>query len=275
MITFTLYDADGVPLSGASPSLLAYVDGAGQAHEPPSIEDIGGGMYAFTPEPERAYLIDGGEDASPRYLAGSTGALVAVAFYGAEGAPWEGEPPTFDHYDGEPPELVQLATGLWGWVPTIGDRRARASYRIAAPEGAEPAYYTGSVPGVPPVGVAGPRLRIGGRELPATIQMKRGDLLPSLEFEVVDGEGQPMDLSGYDVRVSIAQRPGGEPIVDEWADVYEPAAGRGRHDWRPGETGRTGLFRIDFQVWERATGRPFTLPRPGYGLLSISERVRP
>lgn len=275
MITFTLYDADGAPLPGASPTFLAYVDATGQAHAPPTIEDIGGGMYAFTPEPERAYLIDGGEDAEPRYLAGSTGALVAVAFYDAEGAPWEGEPPTFDHYDGEPPDLVQLATGLWGWVPTIGDRRARASYRIAAPEGAEPAYYTGTVPGLLPSGVQGPRLRIGGREMPVTLHMRRGDLLPALEFEVVDGEGQPMDLSGYDVRVSIAQRPGGEPIVDEWADVYEPEAGRARYEWRPGDTERLGVFLIDVQIREAVTGRHFSLPRPGYGLLLIEERVRP
>ena len=64
-------------------------------------------------------------------------------------------------------------------------------------------------------------------------------------------------------------------VVDEWADVYEPEAGRARYEWRPGDTELLGVFLIDVQIREAVTGRHFSLPRPGYGLLLIEERVRP
>jgi hypothetical protein len=73
---FFLYDAStGVPLTGATPVFDTYKDDLGANLAQPSITEIGGGAYKFTPDitttPDRgiAYVIDGGATASPRRVA--------------------------------------------------------------------------------------------------------------------------------------------------------------------------------------------------------------
>lgn len=72
---FFLYDGTGAPLTGAVPVFDTYKDDLGVNLTQPSITEIGGGAYKFTPDittnPNRgiAYVIDGTAAASPRRLA--------------------------------------------------------------------------------------------------------------------------------------------------------------------------------------------------------------
>lgn len=72
---FFLYDGAGVPLTGATPTFDTYKDDLGANLSQPSITEIGGGAYKFTPDittdPDRgiAYVVDGGASANPRRLA--------------------------------------------------------------------------------------------------------------------------------------------------------------------------------------------------------------
>lgn len=72
---FFLYDSNGAPLTGATPVFDTYKDDLGTNLSQPTISEIGGGAYKFTPDittnPDRgiAYVIDGGVSANPRRLA--------------------------------------------------------------------------------------------------------------------------------------------------------------------------------------------------------------
>ena len=64
------------PLTGASPIFEAYEDFSGGPVTPPSIVEIGLGMYGFQPAPSdiangTAYIIDGTVHANPRYASGA------------------------------------------------------------------------------------------------------------------------------------------------------------------------------------------------------------
>lgn len=72
---FFLYDNTGAPLTGATPTFDTYKDDLGSNLTQPSISEIGGGAYKFTPDittnPNRgiAYVVDGGVSSNPRRLA--------------------------------------------------------------------------------------------------------------------------------------------------------------------------------------------------------------
>ncbi len=75
-IIFALYSGGGAPLTGAVPIFEAYEDFTGAPVTPPSIVEIGLGMYGFQPAPTditngTAYIIDGTVSANPRYASGS------------------------------------------------------------------------------------------------------------------------------------------------------------------------------------------------------------
>src|SRR5277367_3479810 len=75
-VIFALYSGSGSPLAGATPTFYAYEDFTGGTVTPPSISEIGLGMYGFTPAAldianGTAYIIDGGTSANPRYSSGA------------------------------------------------------------------------------------------------------------------------------------------------------------------------------------------------------------
>lgn len=66
------YDASGVPLTGLTPTFDTYKDDLGTNLTQPTITEIGGGFYKFTPDltttPTRGivYVINGGISANPQ-----------------------------------------------------------------------------------------------------------------------------------------------------------------------------------------------------------------
>jgi hypothetical protein len=72
---FFLYDSSGHPLTGAAPDFSIYKDTTGADVAQPSIVEIGGGAYMFTPDPALtttaiAFIIDGTVSSVPRFVAG-------------------------------------------------------------------------------------------------------------------------------------------------------------------------------------------------------------
>jgi hypothetical protein len=69
---FFLYNSTtGAPLTGATPVFETYKDHLGADVTAPSISEIGGGAYKFTPvfaDPNKGlvYVIDGGASSAPR-----------------------------------------------------------------------------------------------------------------------------------------------------------------------------------------------------------------
>lgn len=71
---FFFYDFDGVPLTGLTPTFDTYKDNTGTNLTQPSITEIGGGAYKFTPDISNpaigiAYIVNGGSTANPQRIA--------------------------------------------------------------------------------------------------------------------------------------------------------------------------------------------------------------
>lgn len=75
IVIFFLFDeATGVPLTGATPTFDTYKDDAGVDVSQPTITEIGGGAYKFTPvfptDKGLAFLVNGGVGSAPRRQSG-------------------------------------------------------------------------------------------------------------------------------------------------------------------------------------------------------------
>lgn len=70
---FVFFDVAGTPLAGLTPAFTIYKKDEGTNVSQPTISEIGGGSYKFTPvfadlSHGIIYIIDGGATAFPRYL---------------------------------------------------------------------------------------------------------------------------------------------------------------------------------------------------------------
>jgi hypothetical protein len=75
IVVFALFSASsGSPLPGQTPGFLTYKDEAGTDITMPTISEVGGGLYKFTPNfttnHGAGFMIDAGASSSQRYLYG-------------------------------------------------------------------------------------------------------------------------------------------------------------------------------------------------------------
>lgn len=74
IVVFFLYDESaGTPLTGATPTFTTYKDDTGTTLAFPTITEVGGGAYKFTPvfptNKGIVYVVDGGAGSIPRHQA--------------------------------------------------------------------------------------------------------------------------------------------------------------------------------------------------------------
>lgn len=166
-ISFGLFDAvTGAPLTGATPAFVQYRDLLGNARTPPTITELGGGQYGFSPTDadeaaQVAYLVDGGASSQPRRYSGAIhtprAPFLAWHLEDGAGALWAGASPTFGLYDNfsgvarTPPSVITPGSTayLFAAVPSTADLEMDVAFRVDSPAGAEPPYVTGSLEAQP------------------------------------------------------------------------------------------------------------------------------
>lgn len=137
-VVFTVYHiSTGLPLAGqlgAGMAIATYKTLAGTNMVQPTIVDIGGGDYEFTPSDSDvstgvAFEINTGTNGNPARFGGSVGDIVAWPLYAlADGSPLTGISPAFTKFsdftgvDSVPhPTIVEIGGGLYGFQPTGTD----------------------------------------------------------------------------------------------------------------------------------------------------------
>ena len=154
----------GVPTAGLTPTFLQYVDRTGSAVTPPSIIDLGGGLYGFKPSAVDtiagvAWLVDNGVsvDDSTRFYEG----LVYQYIYPFAAITLR-DPATGNVYSGvgvptvtsyvdsagnarTPPALKQASAYFYVLNPTRSDVLAGSSYLVTSPVDATPPYWAGGL----------------------------------------------------------------------------------------------------------------------------------
>lgn len=157
---FAVYDSTGAPVTGAAAGMSALAwDIAGNVRTPPSIVELGAGLYQVTPtDADEAagtlVLVDTGAGNEPRRVAiACFEADRSNQFFGwhledSAGALWAGAAPTFGAWDDAagtprtPPTVVTVSAGVYVAVPSTSDVTADCAGRIDSPAGAAPPYLS-------------------------------------------------------------------------------------------------------------------------------------
>ncbi len=170
-ISFALYDVGGLPLTSAVPTFVYYVSKTGVAQTPPTIFNLGGGQYGFTPADADelagvCYVIDGTVAALQRYPYGSISLdsnpfALFVVFDAAGnltvGAPTVGRYTNFAGVVQASPTVTMVGalTSLYTITPSVADLQSGVVFRLDAFAGTFPAYLSGffTLTGLPATGV--------------------------------------------------------------------------------------------------------------------------
>jgi hypothetical protein len=109
----------------------------------------------------------------------------------------------------------------------------------------------------------------------ANLTMKRNDTWPPLRATLLDGEGDPLDLSTADtIRILLAG-----PITIKTgpaAIVGDPTDGVVEYEWQgaegedPADLHTAGEYKGEFEVTDEE-GHVYTVPNNGYFLLTVVE----
>jgi hypothetical protein len=175
LVAWSIYDDTGAPLTGVVPAFVEYCDRNGVARTPPTILELGGGMYGFIPTTEdamtgTAYLVDNGATASPRRVSGAVAlSTLPFAVWHLEddtGSLWVGAAPTVGAYAGPAgplfdPGVTTLRTYLFAFSPPALETFLGVTFRADSAVGAYPEHVQQSLvstapetPVTPPAPVA-------------------------------------------------------------------------------------------------------------------------
>lgn len=157
---FAVYDSAGAPVTGAAAGMSALAwDIAGASRTPPSVVELGNGLYQVTPTDadETAgtlVLVDTGAGNEPRrvaiacFEADRSNQFLGWHLEDSAGDLWTGAAPTFGAWDDAagtprtPPTVVTVSAGVYVAVPTSADVEADCAGRIDSPAGAAPPYLS-------------------------------------------------------------------------------------------------------------------------------------
>lgn len=101
--------------------------------------------------------------------------------------------------------------------------------------------------------------------------LKRGDLLRSIRFDLLNPDGTAVDLTAAaSVRFLMRARSSGTVTVNAAASIVSPEIdGTVQYDWQSGDTATAGTFDGEFEVtWP--SSKPETFPNAGFIEIIIS-----
>lgn len=116
-----------------------------------------------------------------------------------------------------------------------------------------------------------------GRPIVDRFHIKRGDRLPYIEATLLDGDGNPVTLTGITGVDFHMKLPGADTAkVDAPAVIVQTVeheddgtTGRVRYEWAEDDTEDAGEFDAEWQVTTGA-GLPVTFPNPGHTTVIIT-----
>lgn len=120
---FFIYDGSGNPVTGGNPSFLTYKDDQGTDLSQPSITEIGGGAYKFTPV--------FGANRGIVYIVATDGTPSRVANF------LRPEDYNLDNADGPVSTLIKISTGKWEIKISGSDANRMILYDV---DGTTPLY---------------------------------------------------------------------------------------------------------------------------------------
>lgn len=97
--------------------------------------------------------------------------------------------------------------------------------------------------------------------------VKQNDTLPNLEAQLMDHEGNPINLDLCGVKFHMSNFKG-EVKIDRPATIVDVVNGKVKVDWKTGDTNAVGTYKCEFEV-NMPDGKIITIPNDGYFLINI------
>lgn len=95
--------------------------------------------------------------------------------------------------------------------------------------------------------------------------IKQNDTLPTMEVQLIDVEGNPLNLDLCGVHFHML---GGGKEINRPATIVDGGQGKVQVEWQEGETDTVGTFKCEFEI-NMPDGSIITVPNDGYFLLQI------
>jgi len=99
--------------------------------------------------------------------------------------------------------------------------------------------------------------------------IKRNDTAPSLETQLIDAEGTPINLDMCGVRF-LMKDGFGRVNINRPATIVDASQGLLRVEWQEGDTSVAGVMKCEFEI-TFTDGKVLTVPNDGYFLIHIVE----
>lgn len=106
----------------------------------------------------------------------------------------------------------------------------------------------------------------------ASFIIKKNDLSPSIQTTLLDGNDEPVDITGnLGVRFHMKDADG-LIVIDQAATVVDALGGVVKYDWVAADTDVAGAFEAEFEV-TYADSKPETFPNSGYIAIQMDEDI--
>ncbi len=97
--------------------------------------------------------------------------------------------------------------------------------------------------------------------------IKQNDTLPTLEAQLIDAYGNPVNLDLC--AVTFRMKHGfGQKELERPATITDVENGKVRIEWQEGDTDTPGTYKAEFEV-NMPDGKVITVPNDGYFIISI------
>lgn len=105
-----------------------------------------------------------------------------------------------------------------------------------------------------------------------TFSIKQNDTAPSLRATLLDGDGNPVNLSGSTVRFHMRLLGQTAIVVNQSATLIDAANGIAQYNWVAADTDTIGSYQAEFEV-TYANGTIETFPNDGYIRVEIIDDI--
>ncbi len=100
-----------------------------------------------------------------------------------------------------------------------------------------------------------------------TFTIKQNDTAPALEAQLLDSEGNPINLDMCGVRFHMQNRYTKKTLIKP-ATIVDAEKGLVRVDWQEGDTDTVSSYKCEFQI-TFTDDTILTIPNDGYFLINI------
>jgi len=112
----------------------------------------------------------------------------------------------------------------------------------------------------------------------ADFRLKRGDQSPTIKYQLLDEQGDPVDITGFqEVRFLMRPRGASSPKVDDDTNgavaVTDAANGIVQYEWDSSDTDTSGSFKAEWEV-AYSGGDTETFPNTEYINIYIQRDLR-